>query len=150
MTLFQNAQVEAKFRAYPDWARARLMELRALIFEVAETTTGVGPLEETLKWGEPAYLTRQTGSGSLVRMDWKRRAPDQVSLFFHCQTNLVESFRAALGGSLRFEGNRAIVIKRNDAVETGKLAFCLASALTYNLKRKSGKKRVTPSHEDGN
>ena len=36
------------------------MFLRQLIFETAAATEVVGELEETLKWGEPSYLTPKT------------------------------------------------------------------------------------------
>jgi hypothetical protein len=34
-----------------------------MIFDVARQTKGVGKLQETLKWGEPAYVTAESGSG---------------------------------------------------------------------------------------
>ena len=58
------ADVAAAFSAFPERIRARLLEARDLIFEIAAGIEGVGPLTETLKWGEPAYLTEATGSGS--------------------------------------------------------------------------------------
>ena len=45
------------FDTYPDEQRWPLLEIRALIFSVAGATDGVGPLVETLKWGQPRYLT---------------------------------------------------------------------------------------------
>ena len=54
---FQNAAVKAVYdNCLPD-IRARLLVLRELIFDTAEKTEGVGEIEETLKWNEPAYLT---------------------------------------------------------------------------------------------
>jgi len=44
----------------------KLMQLRKLIFDVASATEGVGELEETLKWGQPSYLTSQSKSGSTI------------------------------------------------------------------------------------
>ena len=62
---FADPAVAAVFAAYPAELRDRLMALRRLIFETAATTEGVGPLEETLKWGQPSYLTRRSRSGSI-------------------------------------------------------------------------------------
>ena len=42
--------------------------LRRLIMETASETEGVGPLEETLRWGQASYLTTASGSGSMIRM----------------------------------------------------------------------------------
>ena len=57
-------EVAAAFAAYPPKTKARLKRLRRLILDVAAATQGVGPLEETLRWGQPSYLTAQSGSGS--------------------------------------------------------------------------------------
>lgn len=42
--------------------------MRRLIVATAAETSGVGPLTEMLKWGEPAYLTEATVSGSTIRL----------------------------------------------------------------------------------
>ena len=54
---FANAQVAAVFASYPPRVRKLAMYLRRIILDTAAATEGVGELEETLKWGEPAYLT---------------------------------------------------------------------------------------------
>ena len=71
MIPFEDDAVRAIFDSYPDEVRDRLMEVRALIFNAAANTSGVGPNEETLKWREPAYLTSTTKSGSTIRFGWK-------------------------------------------------------------------------------
>ena len=131
---FANTAVARAFAAYPREMRRKLLALRALIFRTAASTEGVGRLEETLKWGEPAYVTSESKSGSAVRIGWKAFRPSEYAMCFHCQTNLVESFRAWFPGELRCEGNRAIVFRRSDIVPTDSLAICIAAALTYRLK----------------
>jgi hypothetical protein len=64
-----NAAVAKVFAAYPPKLRKRLLAVRRMILEVAQKTEGVGKLEETLKWGEPAYVTAETGSGSTIRIN---------------------------------------------------------------------------------
>jgi hypothetical protein len=72
----------AGFRGtYPSGIRKQLLVLRELIFAAAQASKGVGELEETLKWGEPAYVTAQSKSGSTVRIDWAPMAlPHRVWL----------------------------------------------------------------------
>ena len=135
---FENAAVAQAFAACPSAVRSRLMALRALIFETAAATPGVGPLEETLKWGEPAYVTAESRSGSTVRIGWKKAQPSQVAMYFHCRTNLVETFRTLFPGDFRFEGNRAIVFDASDAVPRDALAVCVAAALTYHRRGAHG------------
>ena len=68
---FSNEAVAETFDSYPPNMRRALLALRSLIFETAASTDGVGVLEETLKWGEPAYLTSESRSGSTVRIAWQ-------------------------------------------------------------------------------
>ena len=72
------------FDSYPSGMRKKLMALRALIFDVAAQTTGVGALEETLKWGEPAYVTTDSKSGSTIRIAWTKARAEQYAMYFHC------------------------------------------------------------------
>jgi hypothetical protein len=135
---FESAEVAAKFRDYPDGLRQRLLSLRRLIFDVAATTAGVGELTETLKWGQPSYLTVQTGSGSTVRLDHVRSSPGRTAVYFHCQTNLVATFRELYSHDLRFEGDRAILLEADEAVRDPALRHCLSLAMTYHLRKRRG------------
>jgi hypothetical protein len=127
-----STAVTAVFDGYPAAARERLLALRALIFETAGATEGVGPLMETLKWGEPAYLTEASKSGSTIRLGWKRGDPDRCAVYFNCKTTLVDSFRTLFSDRLAFEGNRAIQVDLAGPLPEPLLATCFAMALTYH------------------
>ena len=135
MRPFKNVNVEQVFVSYPPNLRDKLLALRELIFETAESTKSVGELEETLKWGEPAYITSQTKSGSTVRIDRKKSNSAQYAMYFNCQTNLINTFRTLFPSEFKFEGNRAIIFNASDAVPMEALAFCIAAALTYHRKK---------------
>ena len=139
MKKFANPQVARVFAGYPAKLRKKLMRLRQLIFDTASKTEGVGKLEETLKWGEPAYLTAESKSGSTIRIDRKKSSETQYAMYFHCQTDLVETFKTIFPGDFTFEGNRSIVFGEDDAVPVKKLSSCIAMALTYHRRKKSGK-----------
>jgi hypothetical protein len=136
MKPFESTAVAQVFDAYPPKMRRKLLVLRQLIFDIAAVTDGVGEIEETLKWGEPAYLTSASKSGSTIRMNWKKTHPTQYALYFHCQTNLVETFRTAFPDDFKFVGNRSIVFEENDAVSLDALEFCITAALTYHRNKK--------------
>ncbi|MDH3641542.1 MAG: DUF1801 domain-containing protein [Gammaproteobacteria bacterium] len=127
--------VAAAFASYPRAVRSRLTELRTLIFEVA-ASEDVGAITETLKWGEPAYLTAQSKSGSTLRMGWKVAAPEQYAVYFNCQTTLVDTFRT-LFPELRFDGNRAILLDASKEPPMDSLAVCIAATLTYHRAKKT-------------
>ncbi len=132
MTKFRNAAVADVFATYPQECREKLLLLRELIFATAAATAGVGELDEVLKWGEPAYITAQSKSGSTVRLGWKSAHPRQYAMYFHCQTNLVDTFRTLYPNLLTFEGDRAIVFQQADPVPTEALRMCIEAALTYH------------------
>jgi hypothetical protein len=128
-------QVAAAFALFPEATRTRLLEIRTLIFSVAASTEGVGPVVETLKWGEPAYLTETTRSGSTVRLGWNRDASDDCAVLFHCRTTLVETFRSRFPDLFRYQKNRAILLSSAEPLP-GELAECLTLALTYHQRQR--------------
>lgn len=137
MKAFSDPEVEAHFRSYPPIVRKKMLILRELVFKTAANTPGVGQLQETLKWGEPAYVTAETKSGSTLRMDWKRKHPEQYAMYFHCQTGLIESFRRMFPNDFTFEGNRALVFRLSDTIPTDALVFCIEASLTHHLHKQS-------------
>ncbi len=133
---FEAEGVAEVFDGYQGKARQKLLALRKLIFRTAARTPGVGELQETLKWGQPSYLTSETKSGSTVRIDAIKDDPNHVAVYFHCQTNLVSTFRDMYGDALSFEGNRAIILDTRQKLPEKELRHCLAHALTYHLAKK--------------
>ena len=136
---FPDPAVDAVFNAYPKPLRTRLLRLRRLIFETAKATEGVGALQETLKWGQPSYLTPETKSGSTIRIDQEKKVAGQYAVYFHCQTDLVETFRE-LYPELRYGGNRSILLRVEDKLPEAELRHCVALALTYHLRKRKGAK----------
>jgi hypothetical protein len=130
---FDSEAVAQKFATYPPALRERMLGLRALVLETAEATPGVGRIEETLKWGQPSYLTPETGSGTTVRID--AHPAGGVAMFVHCQTNLVETFRRHYPG-LDYEGDRAIVMC-DAPIDEAALRHCIGLALTYHARKRS-------------
>ncbi len=135
MKKFGTAAVATVFAAYPKALRQKLMSLRELVFDVAARTEGVGPLQETLKWGQPSYLTSESGSGTTVRID-RLKSGNGYAVYFHCQSGLVETFRELYPDTFRDEGKRAIVFETGERVPVRALRHCLGLALTHHLRRK--------------
>ena len=131
VTEFQNDAVRAAFDALPVEARAPLLQIRELIFEVAAETPGVGRIEETLKWGQPAYLTPETGSGTTIRLGVPKTGG--YAVFTHCQSRVIPEFRALVGEEFTYDGNRAVVFEPGVAAELEKLRWLVKGALAYRL-----------------
>ena len=130
----ENSAVKEVFDSYDEKIRARLLKLRKMVLEVAAHTNGVGELEETLKWKEPAYLTSQSGSGTTIRLAPVRNKPGKYAVFFNCKTSLLDTFRALYSDVFSFDGNRALVFDVNEKLPTEPLKHCIAMALTYHQR----------------
>ena len=129
MAGIKNKDVAKKFDSYPDQIRARLLFLRQLILDTASETNDVDEVEETLKWGEPSYITKL---GSTIRIDWKESRPEQYAMYFHCKTKLVDTFKELYRDQFNFEGNRAIVFGENDELPIESLKHCISLSLIYH------------------
>ena len=139
MRRFDDARVAAVFGAYPPGLRTRLMALREMVFDTAARTAGVGRLGETLKWGQPSYLTVESGSGSTVRIDRRKGRDDAYAVYFHCRSGLIGAFREIYPDSFVYEGERALVFGMKDRVPVLALRHCLALALTHHARKKAAK-----------
>jgi len=129
MDKFNNMEVEKVFNSYPGNIREKMMFLRQLILETAKEIDSIKSLEETLKWGEPGYLTE---CGSTIRIGWKQSRPDEYAMYFHCKTKLVDTFKELYKDKFNFEGNRAIIFNINDKVQVNELKHCISLSLTYH------------------
>jgi hypothetical protein len=134
----RSSAIDAVFEAYPPPVKSRLLALRRLIFDTARTTKGVGALEEALKWGQPSYLTTESKSGSTVRIDQLKSEAGGYAVYFHCQTDLVETFRE-LYPQLRYGGNRSILLDAGEKLPEAALRHCIALALTYHARKKAAR-----------
>lgn len=130
---FATTHVRAKFNSYPGDMRASLIALRGLIFETAKSLDGVGEIEETLKWGQPSYLT-PTKSGSTIRID-ALKDDSGYAMYFHCQTNLVDTFRELYPAQMTYGGNRSILFRSGDKIPKKALRHCIGLALTYHARQ---------------
>lgn len=128
---FSDPNVKAVFAAYPQGLRGRLLGLRALVFAAADDA-GVGAIEETLKWGQPAYRPRAPSTGTTVRLDATKSGG--YALYVHCQTTLASQFRDLYPGRFRYEGDRALLFKVDEAPPRAELRHCIALALSYHRR----------------
>jgi hypothetical protein len=129
MKLATEQRVQDVFDTYPNFVLDKLSYLRKLVLISAEEIEGLDNLEETLKWGEPSYLTKY---GSTIRIDWKKKKPEQYAVYFKCTSKLLPTFRTKFGDIFEYENNRAIVFHLNAKVPEEELKLCIKMAMTYH------------------
>ncbi len=122
-----ETNVKKKYDAYPDSVQKYFLNIRAAIFEVAKAE-GLD-IEETLKWGEPSYLAK---GGSTIRVDWKPKFPNQLSVYFNCKTSLVETFKEVFGNVFRYEGNREVIFALSETLPLTEFKACVSLSLRYH------------------
>ncbi|PHQ97739.1 MAG: hypothetical protein COB40_03490 [Marinosulfonomonas sp.] len=128
---FDDPKVASVFDNFPNTDRKGLLKLRALIFEIAAQTQGVGQLHETLKWGQPAYLTPVTKSGSTIRLGLPKTGG--FAIYTNCQTTILSEFQHMFPDGFKYENNRAIHFNPGDKLPLDKLELLIRRALTYHL-----------------
>ncbi len=128
-----SQNVKTVFDNYPETVKDKMLNLRELILETAKETEEVLELEETLKWGEPSYIAKH---GSTLRIDWKKKTPNQYAMYFNCSSQLVATFRIVFKQTFDFEGNRALVFQINEPLPENELKQCVKAALRYHKIKK--------------
>jgi hypothetical protein len=92
---FQSTAVAQVFDSYPPAIRTRALRIRALIFAVAKKTSGVSRIEETLKWGEPAYVAysspAQASAHERASVRMKRKATEHRGPRFAAKERVIGS-----------------------------------------------------------
>lgn len=123
-----HPEVARAYDALPDEIRPTLDRLRALVFEVA-ATEAAGPVEEVLRWGEPAYIAPR---GATLRLGQARTG--EAALFVTCTSSLIDDFRPVAPEGTRFDGTRAVLFEPGAEIDEPALALLLGRALTYHRK----------------
>ena len=129
---FDCAKVEQAFDLEDAEARSGLMALRVLIFDIAAEIPAVGRVEEALRWGQPAYLTPDSKSGSTIRLGVPKAA--RFGLFVQCQSRLIPEYIATFPAWDRVEGTRAVLFDHPREVEPLRHGWLIKRALTYHIR----------------
>ena len=133
MAKIDDPEVAAAFDAHPPKLRRKLLALRKLVLDTAKRSEEVGALEETLKWGQPAYLTPETRSGSTLRLGLARDG--RPAVFVHCQTTILEGVSHAFPTAFDYDGRRAARFDA-EALPREPLRHLIRAALTYHLNKR--------------
>lgn len=113
----------------------RLTELRDQILAAAKDAN-VAPIEETLKWGQPAFVPPRR-DGTTLRLGARE---DHVALFVHCQTDLVGRWRALFPDAFHYEDNRAVRIPATGEYDRDAFHHLARMALTYHRDKRAAAK----------
>jgi len=122
-------EVKEVFDNFPIQIREHLLNLREIIFTTASNCELIKELDETLKWGEPSYISK---IGSTIRLGKVKSNQNQYAIYFNCKSKLVDTFKELYGDIFTYETNRAILFNVKDEVPYEEVQHCILMALTYH------------------
>jgi hypothetical protein len=113
----------------PDGVAIALREARTMILHAAEVAEGVGALTETLKWGEPAYLTEAPKTGTTLRLG---QIGGRAAIMVPCSTTIIEDARAMFGDVPELSGKRGVILGGERQI----VDYVIDAALTYHSRKR--------------
>ncbi|MEP2920237.1 MAG: hypothetical protein ABJP06_05890 [Sulfitobacter sp.] len=116
---------------WPAEARLKFTDIRALILE-AGARADIGPLTESLKWGQPAWRPDRPRKGSTLRLNWSDKLPRTLALFVDCKTTLAAEIFAAYPDDFQYESNRAMRMQLNAPLPKDAIAYLAHATFTYH------------------
>ncbi|WP_069301190.1 DUF1801 domain-containing protein [Neptunicoccus sediminis] len=125
MTPLPPPEVQAAFDTFAPEEREKLHVVRRLIFQCA-VAIEAGPVTETLRWGQPAYLVKR---GSSLRLGIGKTG--QAAIFAHCQSSIISDFATVFGADFKLDGNRAVYLEKLGPEVLEKLQFLILHGLQY-------------------
>lgn len=107
------------------------------IFQTIAQENNIGPLGESLKWGQPAWRPEKPRTGSTLRMEWSPASPDQLCLFVDCKTDLAERMRDLYPELPANDGRRRIAITLGKDLPEQALAHLAQMTFTYHRAKRN-------------
>ena len=124
---------------WPPPAQQLAWDCRTLFHEIA-AEIDAGPLGESLKWGQPAWRPRRPRMGTTLRMGWTAAAPEYLSLFVDCKTDLAARMQSLYPRLPDNDGRREIRLDLNGPLPATEVSHLAAMAFAYHRE-----KRATPA-----
>lgn len=118
---------------WPAEAQLKFAHIRTLILDVG-ADADIGPLTESLKWGQPAWRPDRPRTGSTLRLNWSDKLPQTLALFVDCKTTLAADMLAAYPHDFQYESNRAMRMQLNTPLPEGAIAHLAHATFTYHQK----------------
>lgn len=132
------APLLALIAKWPDPARAALWTCRRLFQQISKDS-GVGPLDEALKWGHPSWRPLKPRTGSTLRLQWQPDQPDHMALYVDCKTDLAAQM-STLYPALPANDLRRRMAFRLDALPEQALSHLAQMTFSYHLSKRQSPK----------
>lgn len=102
------------------------------LFQTIAQENNIGPLGESLKWGQPAWRPEKPRTGSTLRMEWSPANPNQLALFVDCKTDLASRMRDLYPNLYANDGRRRLAVSLDHPLPEQALAHLAQMTFTYH------------------
>ncbi|WP_299768522.1 hypothetical protein [uncultured Tateyamaria sp.] len=122
---------------WPDEAQTHFLRLRSIVHDVA-TSADIGPLDESLKWGQPAWRPKRPRVGSTLRVDWSPTTPNRLMAFVDCKTDLAAQMDNRFPQQFHNDGRRALGFDLDAPLDEDAVWQLAHITLTYHRAKRQG------------
>lgn len=120
---------------WPDSAQSCFAQLRGIVHDVA-AQADVGPLDESLKWGQPAWRPKRPRTGSTLRIDWSPATPNRLLAFVDCKTDLAAQMDNRYPQQFHNDGRRALGFDLDAPLDRDAVWHLAHITLTYHRTKR--------------
>jgi hypothetical protein len=121
---------------WPGLAQHATWTCRTLFHDIADEND-LGGLNESLKWGQPAWRPVKPRTGSTLRMNWSPATPDHLAFFVDCKTDLAARMQDLYPDLPLNDGRRHLGVFLDAPLPEQAIAHLASMTFTYHLKRRA-------------
>lgn len=119
---------------YPTEINEKLLYLKSIIYERAELNSKVDEIEESLKWGQLSYVSKNR-SGTPIRLGTEKKMPGFYGLYVNCSTTVINDIKHIYGDIFRYDGNRGLLFKVHDQFPENQIRNVIDLILCYHVNK---------------
>lgn len=129
-----NPDIQSVIARWPDAAQRHLLAARARFLDVC-AAADAGPLDESLKWGQPAWSPRTPRTGSTLRLNWSPQRPDALAAFVDCKTDLASEMSTRFPDQFHNDGRRSLVFELQTPLPSTAIDQLAYLTFTYHARK---------------
>lgn len=119
---------------YPVELNDKLLYLKSLIYGQADLNPKVGEIEESLKWGQLSYVSKNR-SGTPIRLGIEKKMPGYFGLYVNCSTTVINDVKHIYGDKFQYDGNRGLMLKVDEQLPELEIRHIIDIILCYHINK---------------
>lgn len=120
---------------YPAEFKEKLLYLKSLIYEQAELSPNVDVIEESIKWRQLSYVSKNR-SGTPIRLGIEKKTPGYYGLYVNCSTTVINDVKHIFGDGFQYDGNRGLLFNEKDNLPENNIRRIIDIILCYHINKK--------------